>query len=53
VRKSLIMSQGDFSIFIMQPLAAVFVVVALFLLISPLIPGIGKKRREIPKKEAS
>jgi putative tricarboxylic transport membrane protein len=53
LRKSLIMSQGDFSIFFSRPLAAVFIIVALFLLISPLIPGIGKKRREIPKEEIS
>jgi putative tricarboxylic transport membrane protein len=53
LRKSLIMSQGDFSIFFSRPLAAVFIIVALFLLISPLIPGIGKKRREIPKEGIS
>ncbi len=53
MRKSLIMSQGDFSIFITRPLTAVFIVVAIFLLVSPLIPGIGKKRKEIPKEEVS
>jgi len=53
LRKSLIMSQGDFSIFFTRPLAAVFIILALFLLISPFIPGIGKKRRQIPKEEVS
>jgi putative tricarboxylic transport membrane protein len=53
LRKSLIMSQGDFSIFFTRPLSAVSLVLALFLLISPLIPWMGKKRREIPKEEIS
>ncbi len=53
LRKSLIMSQGDFAIFFTRPLAAVFIIVALFILISPLIPGLGKKRKEIPKEEVS
>jgi len=51
LRKSLIMSQGDFSIFITRPLAAVSLILAIFLLISPLVPWLGKKRREIPKEE--
>jgi len=53
LRKSLIMSQGDFSIFFTRPLAAVSLFIALFLLVSPFIPGLGKKRREIPKEEIS
>jgi len=53
LRKSLIMSQGDFSIFFTRPLSAVSLVLALFLLISPLIPWMGKKREEIPKEEVS
>jgi len=51
LRKSLIISQGDFSIFFVRPLAAASLILALFLLISPLIPGLGKKRRVIPKEE--
>jgi putative tricarboxylic transport membrane protein len=51
LRKSLIISQGDFSIFFVRPLAAVSLILALFLLISPLIPGLGKKRKVIPKEE--
>ena len=53
LRKSLIISQGDFSIFLVRPLAAASLILALFLLISPLIPGLGKKRRAIPKREVS
>jgi putative tricarboxylic transport membrane protein len=53
LRKSLIMSQGDFSIFFTRPLAAASLIIALFLLISPLIPWLGKKRDEIPKEEVS
>jgi putative tricarboxylic transport membrane protein len=53
LRKSLIISQGDFSIFFVRPLAAVSLILALFLLISPLIPGLGKKRKVIPKEEVS
>lgn len=53
LRKSLIMSQGDFSIFFTRPLSAVSLILALFLLISPLIPWMGKKREEIPKEEIS
>jgi putative tricarboxylic transport membrane protein len=53
LRKSLIMSDGGFDIFFTRPLAAVFLVVALLLLISPLIPTLRKKRDEIPKEEVS
>jgi putative tricarboxylic transport membrane protein len=51
LRKSLIMSQGDFSIFFTRPLAAASLIVALFLLVSPFIPYLRKKREEIPKEE--
>jgi putative tricarboxylic transport membrane protein len=51
LRKSLIMSQGDFSIFFTRPLSAVSLILALLLLVSPLIPWMGKKRAEIPKEE--
>jgi putative tricarboxylic transport membrane protein len=51
LRKSLIMSQGDFSIFITRPLAAASLIVALILLVSPLIPWLRKKRDIIPKED--
>lgn len=53
LRKSLIISQGDFSIFFVRPLAAASLILALFLLISPFIPGLGKKRKVIPKEKVS
>lgn len=53
LRKSLIISQGDFSIFFTRPLAAASLILAFFLLISPLIPKLGKKRKVIPKGEGS
>jgi putative tricarboxylic transport membrane protein len=53
LRKSLIMSQGDFSIFFTRPLAAASLIVALVLLISPFIPWMGRKREEIPKEDVS
>jgi putative tricarboxylic transport membrane protein len=51
LRKSLIISQGDFSLFFIRPLSAASLTLALFLLASPFIPGLRKKRREIPKEE--
>jgi putative tricarboxylic transport membrane protein len=53
LRKSLIISQGDFSIFFVRPLAAASLILALFLLSSPLLPGLGKKRKVIPKEKVS
>ena len=53
LRKSLIMSDGGFGIFFTRPLAAFFLIVALLLLLSPLIPALRKKRDEIPKEEVS
>ncbi|MCX5910151.1 MAG: tripartite tricarboxylate transporter permease, partial [Deltaproteobacteria bacterium] len=43
LRQSLIMSHGSFTIFFMRPIALIFVVVAFFLLVSPLIPGLKKR----------
>jgi putative tricarboxylic transport membrane protein len=51
LRKSLITSQGDFSIFFTRPLAAVSLIIAIILLISPFIPWFCKKRGKIPKEE--
>jgi putative tricarboxylic transport membrane protein len=51
LRKSLLMSQGDFSIFFTRPLAAAFLILSIFLLVSPLIPSFRKKRKVIPKEE--
>jgi putative tricarboxylic transport membrane protein len=43
LRQSLIMSHGRFSIFFTRPIAVTFVLIALFLLISPIIPGFKKR----------
>ncbi len=43
LRQSLIMSRGSFSIFFTRPIALTFLLAALFLLISPLIPGFKKR----------
>lgn len=51
LRQSLILSKGDFSIFILRPISAGCLVIAVMLLVSPLIPLL-KKRRLIPKEES-
>jgi putative tricarboxylic transport membrane protein len=43
LRQSLIMSHGNFSIFFTRPISLFLIVVALFLLISPLLPGFRKR----------
>jgi putative tricarboxylic transport membrane protein len=53
LRKSLILSQGDFSIFFTRPLAAISLIISIALLILPMTHWIGKKRAEIPKEETS
>jgi putative tricarboxylic transport membrane protein len=53
LRKSLILSRGDFSIFFVRPLSAVFLILALLILVTPMIPGIGKKRNHLPKEDVS
>jgi putative tricarboxylic transport membrane protein len=52
LRKSLILSQGDFSIFFLRPISAACLLVALFLLVSPIMPWMGKKRQAIAKEES-
>jgi putative tricarboxylic transport membrane protein len=51
LRKSLIMSDGSFSIFFSRPLSAVFLILAIGLLVFPLIPRLGKKRDQISALE--
>ena len=43
--KSLILSQGDFAIFVTRPLSAACLVVAVLLLVSPLLPPRGAPPR--------
>ena len=53
LRKSLILSQGGLSIFFTRPISAACLLVALVLLVSPLIPALGKKREAIALEEVS
>ena len=53
LRKSLILSRGDFTFFFTRPISAACLLTALFLLVSPLIPALGKKREQIAVEEVS
>ena len=53
LRKSLILSHGDFTFFFTRPISAACLLTALFLLVSPLIPALGKKREPIAVEEVS
>jgi len=50
LRQSLTMSDGKFSIFFTRPISAVGIAVAILLVLSPLLPWIGKKRAPIPEE---
>ena len=50
-RRSLIMGYGSFLIFFERPISAIFIFLAILLLLSPLLPGIRKKRKLIPLEE--
>jgi putative tricarboxylic transport membrane protein len=43
LRQSLIMSHGSFSIFFTRPISCALIVISIFLLITPLIPGFKKR----------
>jgi putative tricarboxylic transport membrane protein len=51
LRKSLILSQGDFSTFVTRPLSAIALLLAVVLLLSPLIPRLRGKREAIALEE--
>ena len=53
LRKSLILSQGELSVFFMRPIAAVCLTAALLLLLSPLVPMLRKRREAIAVEEVS
>ncbi len=53
LRKSMILSQGSFAIFFTRPISAVCLLIALFLLLSPVVPRLGKKREAIAREEVS
>ena len=50
LRLSLVISQGNPMIFITHPISAAFIFITLALLISPLVPWIGKKRQKLQEK---
>jgi putative tricarboxylic transport membrane protein len=49
LRRSLLMSQGTPLIFFRRPISAVIILIAIFMLVSPLIPGLRKKREKVEK----
>ena len=51
LRKSLILSQGDFTTFVTRPLSAIALLLAVVLLLSPLIPRLRGKREAIAVEE--
>ena len=53
LRKSLILSQGEFGIFVTRPISAACLLLALALLLSPLIPSLARKREVVAVEEAS
>jgi putative tricarboxylic transport membrane protein len=50
LRLSLVISQGNPIIFIIHPISAVFIFITLILLISPLVPWVGKRRQKLQEK---
>ena len=51
LRKSLILSQGDFMFFLNRPISATCLVLAVILVLSPLLPSFNRKRRELATDE--
>jgi len=47
----LLMSQGSFFIFFTRPISGACMLLAAAMLISSIIPGLRKLRRDIPKEE--
>ena len=50
LRLALVISQGNPMIFITHPISAVFIFITLALLISPLVPWIGKRRQKLQEQ---
>jgi putative tricarboxylic transport membrane protein len=50
LRLSLVISQGDPSVFLTHPICAVLITVTFVLLISPFIPWIGRRRAKLQEK---
>ena len=52
LRKALILSRGDFGIFIERPISATCLVLAVLLLLSPLLPMFNARRKELATEES-
>jgi putative tricarboxylic transport membrane protein len=50
LRLSLVISQGNPMIFITHPISAAFIFTTLALLVSPMVPWIGKRRQRLHQK---
>jgi putative tricarboxylic transport membrane protein len=50
LRLALVISQGSPMIFITHPISALFIFITLFLLISPFVPWIGRRRQRLQEK---
>jgi len=50
LRLSLVISQGNPLIFVTHPISAAFIFVTFALLVSPLVPWIGKRRKKLQEK---
>ena len=49
LRRSLLISGGNPFIFFQRPISAVIILFTIFMLVSPFIPGLRKKKEEIEK----
>jgi len=50
LRQSLTMSNGSFSIFVSRPISAIGILAAALLIVSPLLPWVGKRRAKMTKE---
>ena len=53
LRKSLIISDGAFDIFVTRPISVTCLVLALLILLSPLLPRLRARRKELAVEEAN
>jgi len=52
LRRSLLLSAGDLTIFLTRPIFAVLILISIFLLAYPLVPWLRKKRAVFPRGDA-
>jgi putative tricarboxylic transport membrane protein len=53
LRKSLILSDGSFAIFLARPISLICLLLALLILLSPLLPRLRERRKELAVEEAN